>query len=602
MDRRTVLAFVLIFLVYVGWMQLYKRWYKPAESSPAPAPAEVTVADPDRDAAAAAANATRPTTVDLPPVEPSPAPTAATADPLRFVPPASDAGPLRVTTDLYELVIDPVGARVVEWRGLKFRGPDGEPVQLVPSSERGAVADAGDRLVFERGQLDLSLVAFAHDAPAQVRLGASDDARSVAFEATTEAGLVVRKTYTFRPDRYAVDVDLEATPRDETAWAVAAAALGRPERVRFAWPAGIASTERNQKMERDSFRAVALVGEEMIVKHRRDVGRDGARVRADLSGSVRFAAVQNKYFIVAGYVPQAAEGRALEGSVHLDRDTASGGQSWWIELPLVSRGAGLPTGGRIGLYLGPAQYERLASYGVGLEKSVDLGWKLFQPLAAITLRFMNWLYRWIPNYGVVIILLSIFVKVAFYPLTRSSTRSMKRMQELAPRMKALQEKHKGNQQKLSEEMMKLYKEEKINPMGGCLPMLLQMPVFIALYQVLRADIGLRQAPFTLWIRDLGQPDALFTLPFSIPFLGNEFNVLPLLMAASTYWQMKLTPTSPGAGPSMQMINKLMPVMMLFFFYTFPSGLVLYWLVMNLVSIYQTWRIHTTTPATGGAQA
>ncbi len=196
-----------------------------------------------------------------------------------------------------------------------------------------------------------------------------------------------------------------------------------------------------------------------------------------------------------------------------------------MERPLTLRPAEA-AGARLSFYLGPTQYDLLKSYKVGLEKSVDLGWKIFHPLAALTLGFMNWLYRWLPNYGLIIILLSVLTKVAFYPLTVSSTRSMKRMQEVQPKMKALQEKYKGNQEKLSQEMMKLYKEEKINPMGGCLPMLLQMPVFVALYQVLRGDIALRQAPFVGWINDLGQPDALFHLPFGLPFFGNEFNLLP----------------------------------------------------------------------------
>ena len=261
-----------------------------------------------------------------------------------------------------------------------------------------------------------------------------------------------------------------------------------------------------------------------------------------------------------------------------------------------------PAGARLSFYIGPIQYEVLKSYGVGLEKSVDLGWKIFHPLAGLILRFMNWLYRWLPNYGVIIILISVLTKALFYPLTVSSTRSMKRMQEVQPKMKALQEKYKNNQEKLSQEMMRLYKEEKINPMGGCLPMLLQMPVFIALYQALRGDIALRQAPFVGWIHDLGQPDALFRLPVALPFVGDEFNLLPLLMAATTYWQVKITPSAPPGGGSMAMMNKLMPVMMLVFFYSFPSGLVLYWLVNNLLTIYQTWRIHTTTPVRGGAQA
>ena len=602
MDRRTVLAFALIFLVYVGWLQLYKHLYQP-QRAPAPESAAAPGAPMQQEGATAAQ--AQPASAGWS----SPAPALAAsqpasdhlAAPLQFLPVAQQPDNIHVATDLYELEICPTGARIAAWRGLRFKGADGEPVRLVPQDAALAAPGDGDRLFFQRGEIDLSAAPYRYDGATAVRLGQDDGARSLVFEAVTEAGLVVRKIFTFHADRYSIDLDLEVALRDDAARVAIGPVLGDPLQARFAWPEGIGSTERNQKWERDSFRAIAMVGEEMVVKMRRAMGADARKVQAELQGSVRFAAVQNKYFLIAGYAQQAAQGRAVEGRVHLDGDPARGEQTWWIELPLTARPGATVTGARLGLYVGPSEYQRLAEYGVGLEKTVDLGWKMFQPLAAITLRFMNWLYRWIPNYGIVIILLSILVKVIFYPLTRSSTRSMKRMQEVAPRIKALQEKLKGNQQKLSEEMMKLYKEEKINPMGGCLPMLLQMPVFIALYQVLRSDIALRQAPFTLWIRDLGQPDALFTLPFSIPFLGNEFNLLPLLMAASTYWQMKLTPTAPAGGPSMQLMNKLMPVMMLFFFYSFPAGLVLYWLVMNLVSVYQTWRIHTTIPATGGSR-
>ena len=149
-------------------------------------------------------------------------------------------------------------------------------------------------------------------------------------------------------------------------------------------------------------------------------------------------------------------------------------------------------------------------------------------------------------------------------------------------------------------MMKLYKKEKINPMAGCLPLLLQMPVFISLYQALAHTIALRRTPFFAWISDLSKPDALFSFPFSLPFLGSDFNLLPLLMTATMVVQMRMTPT--GAAPSqMAMMNTMMPIIFLFFFYQMPSGLVLYWLVNNVVTIYQTWRIHKTATPEGGSK-
>jgi YidC/Oxa1 family membrane protein insertase len=171
---------------------------------------------------------------------------------------------------------------------------------------------------------------------------------------------------------------------------------------------------------------------------------------------------------------------------------------------------------------------------------------------------------------------------------------------LQPKIKALQEKYKDDREKQSQAMMKLYKEEKINPMAGCLPLLIQMPVFVALYQALMHTIALRQKPFILWIDDLSQPDALFEMPFSLPFLGSEFNLLPLLMAASMWVQTKMSPTGT-AGGQMAVMNSILPVMMLFFFYQMPSGLVIYWLVNTLMTIYQTWRIHQTTAPQGSVK-
>ncbi len=150
----------------------------------------------------------------------------------------------------------------------------------------------------------------------------------------------------------------------------------------------------------------------------------------------------------------------------------------------------------------------------------------------------------------------------------------------------------------------MYKEEGVNPMAGmagCMPMLIQMPVFLALYQVLYNMVDLRMAPWVLWINDLSQPDALFMLPFSLPLIGSYFNLLPLIMAAATWFQSKMTPQS-GMGGQMASMTTIMPIMMLFFLYNMPSGLVIYWTINTAVTAFQSWRIHSAVPAAGGAQA
>ena len=232
---------------------------------------------------------------------------------------------------------------------------------------------------------------------------------------------------------------------------------------------------------------------------------------------------------------------------------------------------------------------------------MDLGWALFRPMTEATLWIMDQMRRYIPNYGVIIILFSVLTKLMFYPLTRTSTRSMKKMQLMQPKIKAIQEKYKDNQEKQSKATMELYKKEKVNPMAGCLPLLLQMPVFVALYQALAHTIALRNTPFVWWIQDLSKPDALFSLPLTLPLVGwTDFNLLPLLMTGTMVIQTRMTPTGQSTG-QMAMMNTMMPVIFLFFFYQMPSGLVLYWLVNNLMTIYQTWRIHKTAAPEGGTQ-
>lgn len=204
---------------------------------------------------------------------------------------------------------------------------------------------------------------------------------------------------------------------------------------------------------------------------------------------------------------------------------------------------------------------------------------VIKPFSIGVLWSLRLVHRFVPNYGVVLLLFSIVVKLLVWPLTQKSYVSMKRMQLLQPKMKALQEKHKGNAQKLQQEMGALYKEHKVNPIGGCLPTVLQMPLLYALFIVFRTTIELRGAPFVLWIKDLSMPDVLFQLPFTIPFYGDHVCVLPLIMALSTFLQSKSTMTDPNQKAMLYM----MPLMFIFLFNNFPSGLTLYYTLFNLLS-------------------
>ena len=219
-----------------------------------------------------------------------------------------------------------------------------------------------------------------------------------------------------------------------------------------------------------------------------------------------------------------------------------------------------------------------------LERAIDLGWSWVEPLTRFFSLLLKMLYSVVANYGVAIIILTILVRVVTAPLTIKQMRSMERMRALSPKLKEIQAEFADDRQKQSEKTMALYKSEGVNPLGGCLPMLLQFPVFIGLFYALRSTIQLRQAPFFGWIDDLSVPESLF----EIPGLGLPFRVLPLVMGATMVLQQRITPMQADPAQAKMMMT-VMPVMMTMIFYQFPSGLVLYWMVSNLLAIsHQLW--------------
>ncbi|MBI5938624.1 MAG: membrane protein insertase YidC [Betaproteobacteria bacterium] len=243
-------------------------------------------------------------------------------------------------------------------------------------------------------------------------------------------------------------------------------------------------------------------------------------------------------------------------------------------LPAIKLAPGESKGATTRLYAGPQEQDKLKELAPGLDLVVDYGW--LHVLAYPLFMLLNWLNKLVDNWGVAIILLTVLIKAAFYPLSAASYKSMAQMRKLAPRLQSLKEKFGDDRQKLHEAMMKIYQEEKINPLGGCLPILVQIPVFIALYWVLLGAVELRQAPFALWITDLSAQDPYY--------------VLPIVMAATMFIQQKLSPTPPD--PVQAKVMMAMPIVFSVFFFFFPAGLVLYWLVNNVLSILQQWRINT----------
>ncbi len=243
-----------------------------------------------------------------------------------------------------------------------------------------------------------------------------------------------------------------------------------------------------------------------------------------------------------------------------------------VIVPFPKTSTGTVRTQEVTLYAGPQDQDKLATIAPGLDLTVDYGWLTI--IAAPLFWVLKTLYRWVGNWGTAIIILTVLIKLIFYPLSAASYRSMARMRVLAPKMQRLKEQYGDDRQRMQQAMMDLYKTEKINPLGGCLPILVQIPVFIALYWVLLASFELRQAPFMLWINDLSAPDPYY--------------ILPVLMGATMIIQTRLNPEPPD--PVQAKIMKIMPVAFSIFFFFFPAGLVLYWLVNNVLSIAQQWHI------------
>jgi len=271
-----------------------------------------------------------------------------------------------------------------------------------------------------------------------------------------------------------------------------------------------------------------------------------------------------------------------------------------LAYPGVTIGPGEGLERQVHFFAGPKEYRTLARIADRFQNSVDavmdFGWVgFFSKLLLISMNGLHDLFKL--GYGWVIILITIIIKMLFWPLTAASTRSMKRMASLQPQMKALQEKYKDDPAKMNKKMMEFWKEHKVNPMGGCLPMLLQMPVFIGFFYMIQTAIELRGESW-LWVADLSKPDTLFYLPG----IGFPFNLLPLLMGVTMLWQSHLTPPSPGMDPMQQKMMKYLPLIFLFMLYNFSSGLTLYWTVQNLLSILQTKLTKTMAPAGPAAPA
>lgn len=568
MDRRTILAVALSFLVYLAWMMFFGP--KPGDR-PEGAPDDGPVATAGSETERSVPELGEPDTPRSRPRDDTPG-AIALDDPLQFSGPTAElpSREIDVDTPLYHATFSTSGGGLTELVLHDYDFPDGTPLVLVSAGAAQPVLEIDADGVGPLVPIEMADAVF--EVRSEPRNGL--DVGQLTFTARSVGGATVERTYRFDPETYVI---LTSTRLD-----------GFPDqyegRVETRWTAGMPVTERFEKTDLSEFKTLVRVGDDIEQKKLGDF--KGTETSHSYEGDVRWVASRTHYFISALFL----NGSRANEAVAFGRQETS-----WIGYAVASPIAEGAYTADQKLYLGPIVSERLANLGEGIDQKVGIpaammGGSIFGWLAELLHKFLNVIYSVIPNYGVAIMVVAFVTKLLFFPLSRKSAKQMKAMSAIKPELEALQKKYKDNREKLGTETMALYKKHGVNPMAGCLPMVIQMPVFLALYGVLRGAIELRQAPFMLWIDDLSSPDVLFTLG-SIPVLPDQIHLLPLIMAASTILMQRTTMVT---DPTQKTMMYMMPVMMLVFFYQLPAGLNLYWTVQNLLSFGEQALVKGTT--------
>ncbi len=407
-----------------------------------------------------------------------------------------------------------------------------------------------------------------------------NDSLVIRFRLSVDSNKYIEKDYTFYGDKYSMNYKLKLVGMNN---------LISNNDIDVVWHKGMRFVEENSVDEaRYSNASVFYGGDHVIVS----AGKNGEKVEKEFSGRVDWIGTRDKYFafIMAPRNPSGVDGAYIEGT-----KTAymNHGERAYYNISLIVPFNNAQVEQKdFTIYIGPVNYDVLKAYGHNFQQMVDFGgiFKfMVRPIAVyILLPLFTFLHSFIPNFGWVLIVFSLIIKFALYPFTKSSYQSMKKMQLLQPKMKEIKEKYKDDPQKMNKETMKLYSTYGVNPAGGCLPLILQMPIFIALWELLEVAIELRQQPFIWWIKDLSRPDIIYTLPFKIPFFGiNQISGLALLMGITTFFQQKMTVTDP----KQKSLVYIMPIFLTLIFMNFPSGLNLYYFMFNVFSIAQQYYIN-----------
>jgi YidC/Oxa1 family membrane protein insertase len=558
MERRVLLAIFLAFIVLYTWQALFVK--------PVPKPA------PDAATASSAATATPPTTATPASVVPAPAATARPAAPLAAALVADTAErDVRVETRDVIAIFTNRGARLKSWRLKRYLDQQKEPQELIehlPSQPLPFTLRAGNEATTAALNEGLYTVAGAptstvEAAPVNVR-----------FEYRDSAGVHAVKEFHLDPSSYIFSFRAAVTEND------------KPLAPAIVWGPGIGDiTEISRGVKKSE--GILFQGGKVVRLAVKDIAKQAA-----YDGDFRYAGIEDNYFMVAAIDPEPLTVSFAPLSIpppNGSKDAPRDLTSFTLEPH---------TGAPIKIFAGPKDFDVLSAIDADVAKAIDFG--MFTVIVVPLLRSLKWVNSYVGNYGWSIILLTFFINVILFPLRHKSVVSMRKMQEIQPQVKAIQERYKNlkatdpEKQKMNTEMMALYKEKGVNPASGCVPMLLTMPFIFAFYALLSTAIELRGAPWILWVHDLSAHDPYF--------------VTPILMGVSQVWQQRLAPAA-GMDPIQQKMTMLMPIFFTFLFLWYPSGVALYWLINNVFAIGQQYttnymigppRISPAVGASGGS--
>jgi YidC/Oxa1 family membrane protein insertase len=477
--------------------------------------------------------------------------------------PPQTAATITVDTPLYQAKISENGAVFYSVLLKKYREKvqkDSPLKQILTGNETLGVG----RLGFSgKSVAGLDKAIFTVNLPSR-QLDVSDSPRELTFSWRSQDGVVIEKTYKFEPDNYVIGMAVSI--KNGSGRAI-------QDRLFVALNSHAPQGKRRYAFEGPS----ALINDKLD-----EIATKKLKDQNTFDGKIKWVTLQSRYFM-SGLIPEQVEEASLYLALKSEKFLTAR-----YRQPEQTIQAGTQYTYKYQIFMGPKKIKDLKNVGNDLQKVVDFGW--FDFIAKPCLWLMNLFYSVIPNYGVAIIILTILVKILLWPLGQKSYKSMSEMKKIQPLMKEIREKYKNDKKKMNEEVMNLYRTYKINPLGGCLPMVVQLPVFFALYRMLYQAIELRHAPFFLWIDDLSAPDRLFRFDFAVPFMQPPYGipVLTIIMGATMLLQQKMSP--PMGDPTQAKMMMFMPLIFTVIFINFSSGLVLYWLVNNLLSIAQQYYI------------